>query len=121
MLSILASGTLACTPQRRNGHGDRAYAYALMRVPAEGSDALLISISAFGDAAVAALLSLRKGDALAVTGRGKLEVWDKESEQRHGLNVVVERILSLSATNHELNAASIGHAGATATHCPSLT
>lgn len=44
--------------------------------------------------AVAALLALQRGDALAVAGRAKLSSWEKNGEQKHGLSVTAERVLS---------------------------
>ena len=56
---------------------------------------VLISLIAFDTEACAALLNLRKGDACAVTGRGKLTRWTtKDGELRHGLSLVAERVMS---------------------------
>lgn len=93
-LSVLASGTLVRDPERRTSTAGRAYATALLRVPCEGEDAVLVSLIAFSSTSAEALLAHAKGDSLAVTGRAKLTSWAKDGEQRHGLSVTVEGVLS---------------------------
>jgi single-stranded DNA-binding protein len=95
MLTVLASGTLVSDPRQRQGANARAYATAAMRVPSEESESMLLSIITFNDTAVAALLALKKGDGLAVTGRAKLTSWEKNGEQRHGLSIVAEQIMTV--------------------------
>ncbi|MGC2517866.1 MAG: single-stranded DNA-binding protein [Burkholderiales bacterium] len=97
MLSVLASGTLMRDPEQRTSSAGKPFATGLMRVAAEDSDPILASLIAFSDGAVAALLALTKGDALSVAGRGKLTSWTKDGEQKHGLSVVVEQVLTLYA------------------------
>lgn len=94
MLSLLCTGTLLRNPERRTSAKGNAYATALLRVPTEGEDSLLVSLIAFDADAVAKLLALSKGDTLAVTGRAKLTEWTRDGEQRHGLSVTVERVLT---------------------------
>jgi len=94
MLSILASGTLVRDPESRTSAAGKSYATAQLRVPTEGEAAVLVSVIAFSTTAVEALLAHAKGDTIAVTGRGKLTAWEKDGEQRHGLSVVVEGVLS---------------------------
>lgn len=94
MLSVLCSGSLVSDPRERTTQAGKSFATASMRVPAEDGEALLASLIAFDAGAVSALLALRKGDALAVSGRGKLTEWEKNGEQRHGLSVTVDRVLS---------------------------
>jgi hypothetical protein len=56
VLNILATGALVADPQRTTAAGN-AYAAASMRVPAEDSDAMLVSVIAFAADAVAAILA----------------------------------------------------------------
>ena len=95
MLSILASGNLVRDPQRRTTQNGKEYCTALVRCPSEETDALLISVIAFTAPAVKALLALKTGDSLAVTGRAKLSSWTKDGEERHGLSVTADAVLSL--------------------------
>lgn len=94
MLSALASGTLVREAQQRQGSSGRPYATASMRVPCDGDEAVLVSIVAFSTTAIEALLGLKKGDTLAVTGRAKLTSWEKDGETHHGLSVVAEQVMT---------------------------
>jgi len=95
MLTALAAGTLTADPVERTSTAGKPYATALMRVPCEDAEALLCSLIAFAPEAVRALMLLTKGDGLAVAGRGKLTSWEaKNGEQRHGLSVVADQVLS---------------------------
>lgn len=95
MLNVLASGVLVAQPQRRTSAAGKDYATCTMRVPVDGADAVLCSLIAFAPDAVDSLLALGKGDALAVAGRAKLSIWEKDGEQRHGLSVVVDQVLTM--------------------------
>ncbi len=55
---------------------------------------MLASLICFNADAVQALLALSKGDACAIAGRGKLNTWEKDNEQRYGLSVVADRVLT---------------------------
>jgi single-stranded DNA-binding protein len=81
----------------RQSFAGKTYATASMRVAIDGEEAVLASLIAFSDTAVAALLALTKGDALAVSGRGKLTSWEKDGQQHHGLSVVADQVLTLYA------------------------
>jgi single-stranded DNA-binding protein len=94
MLSLLASGTLISDPVERQSVAGKAYATASLRVPCEDSDPMLLSVIAFNADAVQALLALSKGDSLSIAGRAKLSSWEKDGEQKHGLSVVADRVLS---------------------------
>jgi len=66
-----------------------------MRVPAEDAEAMLVSVIAFAADAVTGLLALSKGDALAIAGRAKLTSWEKDGEEKHGLSVVADQVLTI--------------------------
>lgn len=95
MLSILASGVLIADPKARTSATGKTYATAQLRVPAEDADAMLASIIAFTPDAVAVLLALSRGDACAIAGRAKLTCWTKDGQERHGLSVTADRVLSV--------------------------
>ena len=97
MLSVLCSGSLVRDPQRRASKNAKEYCTALLRVPCEDSDALLVSIICFDEAGVAALGALRKGDAISVAGRASLRSWESNGETKHGLSVVADRVLTAYA------------------------
>jgi single-stranded DNA-binding protein len=95
MLSVLCTGTLVSDPKARTSSSGKPFATALLRVPAEDADAMLVSAIAFDADAVAAILALSKGDACAIAGRGKLSTWEKAGEEKHGLSVVADRVLTV--------------------------
>ena len=95
MLSVLCSGSLVSDPRERTTAAGKAFATCQMRVPAEDTEALLVSIIAFNADAVAAILALSKGDAVAIAGRAKLTSWEKDGEEKHGLSVVADQVLSI--------------------------
>ncbi len=95
MLSVLASGTLVSDPRARTTAAGKTFATAQLRVPSEDSEAMLVSAIAFAPDAVAALLALTKGDAIAIAGRAKLTSWEKNGEEKHGLSVVVDKVLTV--------------------------
>jgi single-stranded DNA-binding protein len=68
---VLASGALIADPQCRAG-AKGAFTTATIR--ANGDEAVLVSVIAFGDEA-GRLLEFVKGDALAVSGRARLTSW----------------------------------------------
>jgi single-stranded DNA-binding protein len=95
MLSVLCGGTLIGDPKSRTSATGKPYCTASLRVPAEDADPMLVSIIAFNADAVAALLVLTKGDFCAVAGRAKLTSWEKDGEQRHGLSVTADQVLTI--------------------------
>ena len=99
MFSVLLSGSLVRDPQQRTSANGRPFVTALVRVPAEDADAMLVSAVAFSDSAIQALSALTKGDALAIAGRAKLREW-QDAEGRHtGLSVVADQVLSAYAVD----------------------
>jgi single-stranded DNA-binding protein len=95
MLTLLASGTLAKDPQERATAAGKPYCTALVRVPCEDAEALLCSVIAFSPEPVQALLTLAKGDAVAIAGRASLRTWERDGEQHHGLSIVADQVLSV--------------------------
>jgi single-stranded DNA-binding protein len=92
-LAILTLGALADDPVQRTSHDGKAYATARLRAPTEEEPGL-VNVIAFDPAAVRALLACAKGDSIAITGRGKVTMWEKNGEHRAGLSVVAEAVLS---------------------------
>lgn len=94
-LALIASGTLLRDPERRTSVHGNTYTQALLRVPVEGEETLVVFVVAFSSTAAEALLAHQRGDQIAVTGRSKLRSWtDKDGVEKHGLSVVAEAILS---------------------------
>ncbi len=95
-LDVLAQGKLVKTPERRTTKDGRPYALAQVSVPTDGDESMLASCICFRAEAVAALLALDRGDAVALAGRAKLSSWTgADGTLKHGLNVTVEAVLSV--------------------------
>jgi single-stranded DNA-binding protein len=92
MLSLLATGRLASTPEVRTGPSGKSYTTARLLVPGEGGDT---SVSLIGFGAVGAELStIPKGVAISITGRCKLTRWTaKDGTERTGLSVTADALL----------------------------
>jgi single-stranded DNA-binding protein len=105
MLNVLAQGVLVSDPRERTSAAGKAFATGLLRVPAEDGEAALVSVIAFAPDAVAALLALAKGDSVAIAGRAKLTSWTKDNQERHGVSVVADRVLTVYAAGKARKAA----------------
>jgi single-stranded DNA-binding protein len=98
-LHVLAQGTLAGDPQARTSAAGKPYCTALLRVPIDGEESMLLSLIAFDREAVEALLRLHKGDPVSVAGMGKLTQWTgKDGVEKHGLSVTAQAVLSIYQT-----------------------
>lgn len=94
-LHIMAQGQLTADPVHRESKSGKPFVTAQLRVTAE-DESLLLSVIAF-DATVCDLLTrLKKGDAVAVSGRAKPTSWlGQDGEQRRGLSVVAAGALAI--------------------------
>jgi single-strand DNA-binding protein len=107
-LAILAQGSLVADPQERTSAKGGSYVTAQLRVATDDAP-ILVSIIAFADTAVTALLALRKGDAAAVTSRAKLTTWSgKDGEAHHGLSLVADAVLTVYQAGKRRTAATTG-------------
>ncbi|NMM07411.1 hypothetical protein [Polaromonas sp.] len=91
-LIVLASGKLIKPPTTRTAKNDEPYTVASMRAASDDGD-VLVSLIAFGPAG-RILAALGAGDALCVTGRAKLSHWAKDGQERHGLSVTADAVLT---------------------------
>ena len=92
-IQALVSGKLIATPDRRIGQSGKPY--CLARIAAhDGEQDSLVSVIAFGTVADQ-LASLGKGDAVAVSGRAKVNTWPgKDGALKSGLSITVDVILT---------------------------
>jgi single-stranded DNA-binding protein len=94
MLEVLISGKLIRDPQTRQGKSGQSFTTALVRVAVDkGEDSIVASVIAFRDQAEK-LGRLRAGDAVSVSGSAKLSTWQKDGNNRTGLDVTATGILS---------------------------
>jgi single-stranded DNA-binding protein len=92
-LSILAQGAMTSDPMERTSNAGKPFVTAQLRV-ATYDESMLVSVICFDTTACDKLARLKKGDAVAVTGRAKPTAWEKNGEQRHGLSVVAGGVLT---------------------------
>jgi single-stranded DNA-binding protein len=93
-LDILASGRLLKAPEQRRGKNGKPFATALLACTMDDGE-IVANVIAFRPEAVAALLALDKGDAVAVAGRAKLGVWrSPEGEARPNVSIVADAVLT---------------------------
>ena len=83
MIDALIAGKVHGTPTQRTGKSGKPFALAKVRTPTTEGESVFVSVIAFDDAPVAALLALKEGDSVAVTGPLKVGTWeDKEGQHR---------------------------------------
>lgn len=91
MLSILATGRLAATPEVRTGRSG-PFTLARLLCPGEGGDTT-VSLIAFGETGQH-LATIPRGVAVSVAGRAKLTRWTaRDGTERTGLAASVDAIL----------------------------
>lgn len=96
MLSVLLQGALTADPVTRTSSKGSAYATAQLRAAGEDGEAVWCGVIAFDAAAVADLAALKAGDSAAIAGLASLNRWEsKGGEQRCGLKVTAQRVLSV--------------------------
>ena len=102
MIDAIAQGTVFGTPTQRTGKSGKPFALAKMRVPTTEGESVFVSVIAFDDGPVAALLALKEGDSVAVSGPLKVGVWlDKEGQHRPALDVVAQQVMTVYQVRHK--------------------
>jgi single-stranded DNA-binding protein len=92
MLSVLASGRLAATPEVRTGPSGKSYTTARLLVPGEGGE-VAVSLIAFGDTGEH-LATIPRGVGVSLTGRCAIKTWTaKDGSTRAGLSMTCDAIL----------------------------
>lgn len=92
-VTALVAGRLVAAPEQRTSANGKAFALARIAAATDDGD-LLCSVIAFGHVGEQ-LAALAKGDSVAITGRAKVSTWSgREGEQRVGLNVTADAILT---------------------------
>lgn len=89
-LHCFCSGELLRDPERRTAKSGNAFAAALLRVDAE----TVVSLTVFDEVLVERLMTLRKGSALACSGRLRAEPYAaQDGKLRAGLAVTVAELM----------------------------
>ena len=97
MIDALIAGHLMGDASRRVDKAGREFVVARVLARNRADEEFIVNAIAFDAAPCAALLALRDGDALSLTGALTPKVWtDKQGNARPSLDVVVARVLSVS-------------------------
>ena len=99
--TVLISGKLFRDPEAKTSRGGKPYTLATVKV-GQGEDVQWWRVMAFGDADRDELISLRNGDAVAVSGPLKAEMYAPNgNEPRLSLSVMADRIISAKRAKRE--------------------
>lgn len=92
-ITALVAGKLVADPERRTGASGKPFCLARL-VAHNGEADEFVSLIAFGSVAEQ-LAAMGKGDAIAVTGRAKLDKWTgRDGESRTGLSLTADALLT---------------------------
>ncbi|MFC7462989.1 single-stranded DNA-binding protein [Hydrogenophaga defluvii] len=98
MIDALIAGHLMGDASRRVDKAGREYVVARVLARNRADEEFIVNAIAFDAAPCAALLALRDGDALSLTGALTPKVWtDKQGNARPSLDVVVAQVLLLNS------------------------
>ena len=94
MIDCLIQGKLFAAPQQRTSKAGKPFATAKLIAAAGDGERLFVNVIAFDAAAVAALLALGAGDALALAGTATPRAYIKDGEPRASLDVTAQQVLT---------------------------
>lgn len=102
MIDGLVAGRLMGDASRRVGKAGRAYTVARVLARNKADEEFIVNVIAFDDAPCAALLALRDGESLALSGALTPKVWtDKQGNARPSLDMVAVHVLSAQHATRE--------------------
>lgn len=95
-IDALIQGHVHRTPQARTSANGRRFATANVRTATRDGAAVFVSVIAFSDSAVTALLALEDGDSVALAGELTPKVYTPRDggEPRPSLDLVAHRVLT---------------------------
>ena len=95
MIDALIAGKLFGQPTERTGKSGKSFAVAKVRAAAGDGAGLFVNVIAFDEAPCNALLALRDGDSVALSGSLTPKVWtDREGNTRPALDLVAHQVLT---------------------------
>jgi single-stranded DNA-binding protein len=95
MIDALIAGKLLGDPEQRSGKAQSQFVVAKLRASAGDGELLIVNVIAFDDAPSKALLGLRDGDSVALSGSLTPKAWtDKQGNVKPALDLVAQRVLS---------------------------
>ena len=95
MIEGLIAGRIVGQPLERTGKTDKPYALAKVKAATGEGEMLIVNVIAFDDAPVHALLGLRDGDSVSLSGSLTPKVWmDRDGVSRPSLDLIAHRVLT---------------------------
>ena len=102
MIEGLVAGNIWGEPEKRMGKNNSIFVVAKVRALGSQPELVIINVIAFDPAASKALMALRDGDAMSLTGSLSPKVWiDKQGVSRAALDMIASRVLSLDPAQAE--------------------
>lgn len=93
-ISALASDVIFRSAEVKTSKNGRAFAILKVRVK-DGDSTTWVKAIAFNDHVIAEMQRLADGDHVAVQGRLKLEIFDKDGQSRIGLTIMADHVVAL--------------------------
>ncbi len=96
MIDVLVQGRLHRAAQQRTSKTGSPFVTATVRVPTKDGTSIFVSVIAFSESAVTALLALEDGDAVALAGELTPKVYTPRDggEPRPSLDLLAHAVLS---------------------------
>jgi single-stranded DNA-binding protein len=95
VIDALIGGKVYGTPHSRMSKTGSTFATAKVRAATASGDSIFVNVIAFTDSAVVALLGLKDGDSVALSGELTPKVWtNKEGEAKPTLDLVAHKVLT---------------------------
>ena len=96
MIEGLVAGNIWGEPEKRVGKNNSIFVVAKVRAQGSQPELVIVNVIAFDVAACKALLDLRDGDAVSLSGSLLPKVWiDKQGVSRAALDMIASRVLAL--------------------------
>lgn len=107
MIDALVSGKLYGKPSTRTSAKGTAFGVAKVRTAAGDGEGVFVNVIAFDASAIASLMALDDGDAVALSGTLTPKVWtDKDGQHRPALDMVAHGVISAYNVTRKRKAAS---------------
>jgi single-stranded DNA-binding protein len=96
MIEGLIAGHIWGDPEKRVGKNNSIFVVAKVRAQGTQPELVIVNVIAFDNAVSKALLDLRDGDAVSLSGSLLPKVWiDKQGVSRAALDMIAGRVLAL--------------------------
>jgi single-stranded DNA-binding protein len=96
MIEGLVAGHIWGDPEKRVGKNNSIFVVAKVRAQGTQPELVIVNVIAFDNAVSKALLDLRDGDAVSLSGSLLPKVWiDKQGVSRAALDMIAGRVLAL--------------------------